>query len=202
MEEKEQLTSHLPGEVVEIYRQPVPGEVVERYSRPLPGRSTPPAQPREKSRRGLWIFLICLAVVLGIAAGVLVWSWLAPGRYTDRFEYWYDYGWEEDGETSGEITIPTYPTGEGAVLEIETDRGPELTAQEIYQRVNPSVVTVMAQLEDSVSVGTGVIFRSDGYILTNYHVLRGAGTAPWPWTPAGPMRPCMWRGMSGTTWRC
>ena len=173
MEEKEQLTSHLPGEVVEIYRQPVPGEVVERYSRPLPGRSTPPAQPRKKSRRGLWIFLICLAVVLGIAAGVLVWSWLAPGRYTDRFEYWYDYGWEEDGETSVEITIPTYPTGEGAVLEVETDRGPELTAQEIYQRVNPSVVTVMVQLDDSISVGTGVIFRADGYILTNYHVLAG-----------------------------
>ena len=173
MEEKEQLTSHLPGEVVEIYRQPVPGEVVERYSRPLPGRSAPPERPRKKSRRGLWIFLICLAVVLGIVAGVLVWNWLAPGRYTDRFEYWYDHGWEEDAETSGEITIPTYPTGEGAALEVETDRGPELTAQEIYQRVNPSVVTVLAQLDGSVSVGTGVIFRSDGYILTNHHVLAG-----------------------------
>ena len=173
MEEREQLTSHLPGEVVEVYRQPVPGEVVERYSRPLPGQSAPPERPRKKSRRGLWIFLIGLAVVLGIAAGVLVWSWLSPGRILDRFEYWYDYGWEEDAEASGEITIPTYPTGEGATLEVETDRGPELTAQEIYQRVNPSVVTVMVQLDDSVSVGTGVIFRADGYILTNYHVLAG-----------------------------
>ena len=173
MEEREQLTSHLPGEVVEVYRQPVPGEVVERYSRPLPGQSAPPERPRKKSRRGLWIFLIGLAVVLGIAAGVLVWSWLSPGRILDRFEYWYDYGWEEDAEASGEITIPTYPTGEGATLEVETDRGPELTAQEIYQRVNPSVVTVLAQLEGSASVGTGVIFRSDGYILTNYHVLAG-----------------------------
>ena len=173
MEEREQLTSHLPGEVVEVYRQPVPGEVVERYSRPLPGQSTPPERPRKKSRRGLWIFLIGLAVVLGIAAGVLVWSWLSPGRILDRFEYWYDYGWEEDAEASGEITIPTYPTGEGATLEVETDRGPELTAQEIYRRVNPSVVTVLAQLEGSASVGTGVIFRSDGYILTNYHVLAG-----------------------------
>lgn len=173
MEEREQLTSHLPGEVVEVYRQPVPGEVVERYSRPLPGQSAPPERPREKSRRGLWIFLIGLAVVLGIAAGVLVWSWLSPGRILDRFEYWYDYGWEEDAEASGEITIPTYPTGEGATLEVETDRGPELTAQEIYRRVNPSVVTVLAQLEGSASVGTGVIFRSDGYILTNYHVLAG-----------------------------
>lgn len=173
MEEREQLTSHLPGEVVEVYRQPMPGEVVERYSRPLPGQSAPPERPRKKSRRGLWIFLIGLAVVLGIAAGVLVWSWLSPGRILDRFEYWYDYGWEEDAEASGEITIPTYPTGEGATLEVETDRGPELTAQEIYRRVNPSVVTVLAQLEGSASVGTGVIFRSDGYILTNYHVLAG-----------------------------
>ena len=173
MEEREQLTSHLPGEVVEVYRQPVPGEVVERYSRPLPGQSAPPERPRKKSRRGLWIFLIGLAVVLGIAAGVLAWSWLSPGRILDRFEYWYDYGWEEDAEASGEITIPTYPTGEGATLEVETDRGPELTAQEIYRRVNPSVVTVLAQLEGSASVGTGVIFRSDGYILTNYHVLAG-----------------------------
>lgn len=173
MEEREQLTSHLPGEVVEVYRQPVPGEVVGRYSRPLPGQSAPPERPRKKSRRGLWIFLIGLAVVLGIAAGVLVWSWLSPGRILDRFEYWYDYGWEEDAEASGEITIPSYPTGEGATLEVETDRGPELTAQEIYRRVNPSVVTVLAQLEGSASVGTGVIFRSDGYILTNYHVLAG-----------------------------
>lgn len=173
MEEKEQLMSQRPEEVVETYRQPVPGEVVERYSRPLPGQSAPPERPRKKSRRGLWIFLIGLAVVLGIAAGVLVWSWLSPGRILDRFEYWYDYGWEEDAEASGEITIPTYPTGEGATLEVETDRGPELTAQEIYRRVNPSVVTVLAQLEGSASVGTGVIFRSDGYILTNYHVLAG-----------------------------
>ena len=41
--------------------------------------------------------------------------------------------------------------------------------------MNPSVVTVMVQLDDSVSVGTGVIFRADGYILTNYHVLAGGG---------------------------
>ena len=161
MEEREQMMSHLPG------------EVVERYSRPLPGRGAPPERPRKHRRRGLWIFLIGLAVVLGIAAGVLMWSWLAPGRILDRFEYWYDYGGEEDTETSGEITIPTYPTGEGATLEVETDRGPELTAQEIYRRVNPSVVTVLAQLEGSASVGTGVIFRPDGYILTNYHVLEG-----------------------------
>ena len=175
MEEKEQLISRIPEEVVETYRQPVPGEVVERYSRPLPGRMAPPppAVPRKKRRTGLWVFLICLAVALGIGAGLWIWEAFFTEDPSDPFEYYYDFGLEEESSASEEITIPTYPTGEGAVLEVETDHGPELTAQEIYQRVNPSVVTVLAQLDGSVSVGTGVIFRSDGYILTNHHVLAG-----------------------------
>ena len=175
MEEKEQLMSQRPEEVVETYRQPVPGEVVERYSRPLPERMTPPppAERRKKRRTGLWIFLICLTVAVGIGAGLWIWDIFFADDPKDPFEYDYDFGWEEDASASQEITIPTYPTGEGVVLEVETDHGPELTAQEIYQRVNPSVVTVLAQLDGSVSVGTGVIFRSDGYILTNHHVLAG-----------------------------
>ena len=175
MEEKEQLMSQRPEEVVETYRQPVPGEVVERYSRPLPGRMTPPppAERRKKRRTGLWIFLICLTVAVGIGAGLWIWDIFFADDPKDPFEYDYDFRWEEDASASQEITIPTYPTGEGVVLEVETDHGPELTAQEIYQRVNPSVVTVLAQLDGSVSVGTGVIFRSDGYILTNHHVLAG-----------------------------
>ena len=175
MEEKEQLMSQRPEEVVETYRQPVPGEVVERYSRPLPGRMTPPppAERRKKRRTGLWIFLICLTVAVGIGAGLWIWDIFFADDPKDPFEYDYDFGWEEDASASQEITIPTYPTGEGVVLEVETDHGPELTAQEIYRRVNPSVVTVLAQLDGSVSVGTGVIFRSDGYILTNHHVLAG-----------------------------
>ena len=175
MEEKEQLMSQRPEEVVETYRQPVPGEVVERYSRPLPGRMTPPppAERRKKRRTGLWIFLICLTVAVGIGAGLWIWDIFFADDPKDPFEYDYDFGWEEDASASQEITIPTYPTGEGVVLEVETDHGRELTAQEIYQRVNPSVVTVLAQLDGSVSVGTGVIFRSDGYILTNHHVLAG-----------------------------
>ena len=43
--------------------------------------------------------------------------------------------------------------------------GETLSAQEVYRRVNPSVVTVMVQLSDGIGVGTGVIFTEDGYIL-------------------------------------
>ena len=167
----------LPGEVVERYIQQDPREVVERYSRPLPGRRSAPGNSRgrrRRSRAGLWVFLLCLAVTVGLAAGTWFWTQSREQDRQDRFNYDYEQ-WEPaaDPET---VTIPTYPYGEGAALSVEPAGGTELTAQEIYQRVNPSVVTVLAQLEDEVSVGTGVIFTQDGYILTNYHVVAG-GTA-------------------------
>ena len=86
MEEEKQLAGEdrLSGEIVEVYRQPLPGEVVERYSRPLPGRPAAPGQPRRRRRTGLWIFLACLAVVLGVAAGSWIWYLLPAGSSADR----------------------------------------------------------------------------------------------------------------------
>ncbi len=177
--EEEKMTvgeKRLPAEVVETYRQPQWNEVVETYVRPLPGRMAPPApEPAEKApvrrnrRKGLWIFLACLLVIAAAAGAAWLWNRSQPPR-RDGFDYYYD---EWESQASREITIPTHPYGQGAVLTVEPDHGPELTAQEVYRRVNPSVVTVVAQLEDGASLGTGVIFTEDGYILTNYHVLEG-----------------------------
>jgi len=159
-------------EVVEYYCSPEFREVVETYVRPLPGHAS--AQPvlrrqRHKRTTGLWIFLICFIVAIGAAAGAYFWNQAnmeRHGLFEDPHELF-----EETAPT--EITIPAYATGQGAVLTVVEDHGPALTTQEIYVRVNPSVVTVMTQLENGISVGTGVIFSQDGYILTNYHVLEG-----------------------------
>ncbi len=177
--EEEKMTvgeKRLPAEVVETYRQPQWNEVVETYARPLPGRMAPPVpEPAEKApvrrnrRKGLWIFLACLLVIAAAAGAAWLWNRSQPPR-RDGFDYYYD---EWESQESREITIPTHPYGQGAVLAVEPDHGPELTAQEVYRRVNPSVVTVVAQLKDGASLGTGVIFTEDGYILTNYHVLEG-----------------------------
>ena len=165
----------LPAEVVEVYRPRIP-EVVERYVRPLPDRMTPPPAPAPQplrprhGRRGLWIFLGCFVLVAALAAAAWLWNRSSEQR-RDPFAYPYE---EEGGQEPQEITIPGYPYGQGAVLTVSADGGAELTAQEIYRRVNPAVVTVVAQLgKDEASVGTGVIFTEDGYILTNYHVLEG-----------------------------
>lgn len=163
----------LPGEVVECYIQPDPREVVERYTRPLPGRRSAPeaSRSRRRSRKGLWVFLLCFVVVAG--ASIAAWLWSSAREEEQSDHFYYDYEERENAASTEEVTIPTYPTGEGAEMRVEAAGGEELTAQEIYQKVNPSVVTVLAQLEDGVSVGTGVIFTQDGYILTNYHVVAG-----------------------------
>ena len=164
-------------EVVEVYRQPVCGEVVEVYRRPLPQDGTPARQrknaplPRRSSKKGLWIFLICFAGVVLLAGAAWLWVWPGPQLTRDPFEK-YPGEVYTDAEPQ-EITIPAAPAGQGVKLELHERSGEILTAGEIYSAVNPSVVTVLVQVEDGMSVGTGVIFTEDGYILTNHHVVQG-----------------------------
>jgi serine protease Do len=180
-----------PREVVEYYPPlPVPQEVVEMYVQPrrLPGRTALPdlsvrkisavpqgsptatAGRKAHSRKGLWIFLCCLAVVTVLAASAFFLN--GDFTHTSPPQGDNDYQQNEDWDTE-EVSIATYPSGKGVVMDLSTTHGEALTIQEIYRLVNPAVVTVMAQLDYGASVGTGVIFQEDGYVLTNYHVVAG-----------------------------
>ena len=119
----EQEMNRLPGEVVEVYRQPLSGEVVELYSRPLPGASRqaakpspPPEQAKKRhSKKGLWIFLGCFALAAALAAAAAFWSW--SGARTPRIDpFDYDYREPEDTVSPRKITIPTWPWGLGGSL--------------------------------------------------------------------------------------
>ncbi|MDD3347452.1 trypsin-like peptidase domain-containing protein [Oscillibacter sp.] len=169
MEEENRTDRHSPEEIVETYRPREYREVVEVYTRPLPGRKKPALPMRRRGRKGLWIFLGCFVVAAALA-GI---SWTMSRLYSQQSE---DYYQQAQPESTGEVTIPSYPTGQGVRLPLDRDHGDPMTVQEIYQQVNPAVVTVMAQLENGtgVSVGTGVIFTADGYLLTNYHVVAGS----------------------------
>lgn len=161
----------VPGEVVEYYQHQDGKEVVEYYvqDRPLPGQKKSAPAVRRGSRRGLWVFLLCLLVLTGVSAGIWLWSrgqaeppaGEVPGGYTE--------------DTSGEgVSLPVYPEKAALRLTARADHGAAMTAQEIYARVNPAVVTVLVDLKGGeASVGTGVILSQDGYILTNYHVVEG-----------------------------
>lgn len=55
-----------------------------------------------------------------------------------------------------------------------SDQG--LSGEEIYERVSPSVVSVVASnlATSGQSSGSGVIMSADGYVITNHHVIDGA----------------------------
>lgn len=45
---------------------------------------------------------------------------------------------------------------------------------EISDRIRPAIAQLQVRLADHTSTGSGVIFRSDGHLLTNFHVVDGA----------------------------
>ncbi len=69
----------------------------------------------------------------------------------------------------------------------------ELDNIQIYRRVRPAVVNITSQIiqysflfgpEPASGQGSGFFINSHGYILTNYHVIRGATRLRVTWTPA------------------
>ena len=169
-----------PQEVVLRYEASVT-PIVERYVQPtpLPGRRRAGAPPvRRKKRRGITIFLVCM-LVLAVLSGAVTALWYNGvfDRYDsygdDRFEHRDDPGYYES-DSHGETTIKRLPNTDQVKLRYNEGHGEALTIQEIYQKVNPSTVTVLTGMDDgSAMVGTGVIFTADGYVLTNAHVIAG-----------------------------
>ena len=171
-------------EVVGCY-VPSDREVVGVLTRekPLSGRAAAETPvPRKKKKTGLWIFLLCAVVLVGVSLGAYFLPWEPaetpqPGSDVAGSDIpGADDGFEfviPGGESFTGIQIMTHAAGETRLTVAET-QGAALTPQEIYARVGPAVVTVVTDLvSGGSSVGTGVIFTRDGYMLTNYHVVQG-----------------------------
>ena len=55
-----------------------------------------------------------------------------------------------------------------------SDEEGALCFQDIYSRVIDSVVSISSMTSSGTSSGTGIIMSSDGYVITNHHVISGA----------------------------
>lgn len=184
-----------PAEVVLTYCPAEPAPVVLCYERPLPPAMCPPAPPEppappaaperpvrrrrpKRPRHGVLIFFLCAVGFLAVTAGLMVYALQRqsspPAGWEDKFhQYWDDYGDYEGGGT-GETHIPSYPVGGDFRLRLTEAGEAALSAGEVYDRVNPTVVTVVSYLPGgSAGIGTGVIMSADGYIVTNFHVVEG-----------------------------
>ncbi len=168
-----------PQEVVSWYipKSREGQEVVSYYvhTKPLPGKKEQAEKPKKK-RRGLWIFMGCLSVLVVVVAVAVI------ATFSGKEEPTPGNPMPDDGDASSiihlggqvETTIPTIKAPKGLRLEIDNTHGETLTTQQVYAKVNPSVITVVADDHIGSSVGTGVIMTSDGYFLTNAHVIDGA----------------------------
>ena len=170
-----------PQEVVSWYVRPERQEVVDCYvqSRPLPSGAAPqtPREPEKRSRKGLWSFLIAAGVlVLAVVAATVVASLRGGGAVPP-----VDGGTGDGGDASSIVnisgaektTIPRIQGEAGVSLVCTAPAGEKLSIQDMYEKVNPSTVLVVADKGEQASIGTGVIMTADGYIITNAHVISG-----------------------------
>ena len=170
-----------PQEVVSWYVRPEGQEVVDCYvqPRPLPSGAAPqtPREPEKRSRKGLWSFLIAAGVlVLAVVAATVVASLRGGGAVPP-----VDGGTGDGGDASSIVnisgaektTIPRIQGEAGVSLVCTAPAGEKLSIQDMYEKVNPSTVLVVADKGEQASIGTGVIMTADGYIITNAHVISG-----------------------------
>ena len=172
-------------------------ELPERMRRELEAEAAPQAvpvpawraatAPPEKRRRPwvarlfVGVSLLVALVCLGLGIFMVQQSRGAPGGSSNHGSSQppdSDYYWYEEDLSDAETTIDTYRPFGGSAAHLElfsvAEDAQPLTAGQVYEKLRPSTVTVLGEQTSSYSVGTGIIFSSDGYILTNYHVIAGS----------------------------
>ena len=152
------------------------------YAAPRQQPQTPPPGNR-KVRIIAVIACLCLIIVgaLVVAAG-------GGDRSLERNSddmpvLWQDYMdsiYGTDTFTQTEINIPVADERGSFTLQMSSSGGAALDFSEIYDKCVPSVVGIKSFIGDSPDYygwGSGVIISSDGYVLTNTHVIDDGDSA-------------------------
>ena len=140
-----------------------------------PTSYTPPVSPapqkKKKSYLGLKItaLALCCAILGGLAGAGAVYFLLRE---------------ESPAVSEGDAAAPSDEKGEvGRVEHVYSSEGDGIDTRSIYEDNVDSAVSIkcseestnyFGQVTESASSGSGFVITADGYIVTNYHVIKGA----------------------------
>lgn len=145
-----------------------------------------PEEKRKKRRGRIIALIVCLIVIGAAVAGVFFFSrgYGSPLSPSDILpKNWQDYmdSYYEATETTekSEIGIAKAEDIGDFSLSLAASRGETLSSQAIFAKCAPSIVCITAADSENIeyySWGSGVILSSDGYIITNTHIIDGCDT--------------------------
>lgn len=142
------------------------------------GSTQPP-----KSHRALLALLLVIIIFLGGIATALsilnIRLFHELHQREDALTVAYAVQSQTEAEAEVDPTLAeTYPREKTTVDLQQTPDGDsregEMSLQEIYETNIPAVVSISASTGSGSSTGTGVVLSANGYLLTNYHVIRQA----------------------------
>ena len=137
----------------------------------VPPMSQKPHTPKNKKHsRGLALGLCGVAAACLLFAGGAVVGNMAFGGYANS-----DSGTSAStSDSAPTLQINSKPESDSSNSSDNYDTADGMAGEDIYKKVNPSVVSVISTTAEGTGSGSGVIMSKDGYIITNNHVVDGA----------------------------